>query len=590
MVRQNYRRKPISFDTTLRNPRRIPQFISILKEFEGKILDDEVALQLEAEIICQKVFEPTRGTLGTYVKHYNTKFAFSSEDQSSNASNKVSEYYSEWERSDKGEFDRNKMIYLLKNTITAHKEAGWKGGWESRIHTQFNFLNELGFVRVVKNSEILISENGNLMIKEYINGYPKNEIYDESYEESAFLNAFARYQINNPYRRNTISINFFPLILSTISYYNEKYGKSGLSIQDLPFIITWGISDHSKLAELIYKFRNKFGYNTSTELVYEYAMNSLDESSQSYELKPATKEFIKEKQKDYKYEKITKETPDEIIRKLRLTMLISLRGGGRFIDLNTLENEKINHVISNCNHNTDFGDDYISYFNYMGRVDSQLVFKISEIETSEAKDAKTQAIINWSIEKDWEFLSQEMTTCVNKNASSDSVLKYVTETVRLEFLSAIVLKKALPNAVISANYKADDQGIPFSVAQGSKNGNIGTDIDVYEDEVHAIVEPTISLSRSFQTEHELPSIRNHILESHKFDSVNNKHIKDWFALFIASNIARDVGDQVALMSWHQNVNIFPWDIEDFVDYSKNVTSIKDYKVIREYAKHQKIYE
>lgn len=29
------RRKPISFDTTIRNPERIPQFISILSKFEN---------------------------------------------------------------------------------------------------------------------------------------------------------------------------------------------------------------------------------------------------------------------------------------------------------------------------------------------------------------------------------------------------------------------------------------------------------------------------------------------------------------------------------------------------------------------------
>lgn len=35
-----------------------------------------------------------------------------------------------------------------------------------------------------------------------------------------------------------------------------------------------------------------------------------------------------------------------------------------------------------------------------------------------------------------------------------------------------------------------------------------------------------------------------------------------------------------------NVEIFPWDIVDFVDYSQNVVSIRDYKVIRDYAKPQ----
>ena len=83
------RRKPISFDTTLRNPSRIPQFISVLKLFEGEKINDDIALQIEAEIIRQKIFIPTKSTLGTYVKEYNGKFKFIADDLSSTACNKV---------------------------------------------------------------------------------------------------------------------------------------------------------------------------------------------------------------------------------------------------------------------------------------------------------------------------------------------------------------------------------------------------------------------------------------------------------------------------------------------------------------------
>lgn len=36
------------------------------------------------------------------------------------------------------------------------------------------------------------------------------------------------------------------------------------------------------------------------------------------------------------------EYPDEFIRKMRLTGLISLRGAGRFIDINRMEDKKLN--------------------------------------------------------------------------------------------------------------------------------------------------------------------------------------------------------------------------------------------------------
>ncbi|EOV1115872.1 AlwI family type II restriction endonuclease [Listeria monocytogenes] len=580
------RRKPISFDTTLRNPGRIPQFISVLSEFEGQVIDDKVALELEGEIIRQKIFEPTKATLGTYMKEYNKKFPFVAADQSKEAAAKVEEIYDQWENGAPGSVPLEKIIYLLENTITAHKDRGWKGGWESRIHTQFNFLNELGFVRVVKGEKIVISKNGKLMIHEYSNGYPIEDSYDESFEQSAFLNAFSKYQVNNPYRSNTIEVNFFPLVLNVINYLDEKYQRPGISKQDLPFIITWGNDDYQTLAEYIYQFRNKFGYSTSDELVYEYAMNLLDDSTPNDTIAPATKAFIEQKKRDYKFDKIISETPDEVIRKLRLTMLISLRGAGRFIDINKNELEKINHVLATYSSNIEFGDDVKKYLEYMGEIDNSLMFVADAPETQEAKDAKEVAIEKWAKEYDWTFLKEEMVNSVEKRPSNHLILKYVKETARLEFLSAIVIKKALPKLKVVANYKADDQGIPFNTASGGKKNQIGADIDVFENNIHAILEPTISKQRSFQVEHELPSIRNHVLGTANKDFEEGNIFNEWFSLFIASNITRDVGDQVALIKQTNGVEIYPWDIKDFVDYSQNVKTIRDYKQVRDYVRPQ----
>ena len=580
------RRKPISFDTTLRNPSRIPQFISILSKFEGKVIDDQLALELEGEIIRQKIFQPTSSTLGNYVKSYNSKFFFLAEDQSIHASENVKNYYKEWEESNPGEMELGKIIYLLKNTITAHKDKGWKGGWESRIHTQFNFLNELGFVRVVKGERVQISPNGKLMITCYTDGYPNEESYDESFEQSSFLNAFAKYQINNPYRKNTIQVNFFPLVLNVIKYLDEKYERPGISRQDLPFLITWGNDDYETLAEYIYAFRQKFGYNTSDELVYEYAMNLMDDSTPNNIVAPASELFINSKKNDYKFERIMNETPDEVIRKLRLTMLISLRGAGRFIDINKNEQEKVEHILKKYSKNINFGKNINQYFDFMGSIDKKLSFSEFDGETQDEKDAKEKAIENWAVEYDWDFLKNEMINSVEKTNTTHLILKYIKETARLEFLSAVVIKKALPKLKVIANYKADDQGIPFNTASGGKNNQIGADIDIFEGRIHAILEPTISKTRSFQVEHELPSIRNHVMKTAEKDIKDKTEFNEWFCLFIASNISRDVGDQVALIRGLNKVEIYPWDIIDFIEYSKNVVSIKDYKVIRDYVKPQ----
>ena len=582
------RRKPISFDTTIRNPERIPQFISILSKFENQIIDDEIALKLEGEIIRYKIFEPTKETLGTYVKEYHDKFDFIANDQSKDAPNKVSLYYNEWLNSNPGEMNIEKIVYLLKNTITAHKDKGWNGGWESRIHTQFNFLNELGLVRVVKGKKVKISDNGKLMIKKYNNGYPIEDEFDETYEQSAFLNAFCKYQINNPYRKNTINVNFFPLVLNVIKYLDEKYNYKGITRKEITFIISWGNNDYKTLADLIYQFRQQFKFEASNEVVYEHAMNLMDDSTPNEILMPATKTFIESKRRDYKFDKLIIETPDEVIRKLRLTMLISLRGAGNFIDINSNEKNKIDHILNNYSTNINFLNEE-EYFDYMGSIDEKLIFK-QEVESEDEKSIKEKTIERWAKEKDWSFYKEEIKNVFKqgKNGTKNEVLKYIKSTVRLEFLIAIIIKKALPNLKVIANYKADDQGYPFKTAPGGNPKNVGADIDVYEDNIHALLEPTMATSKSFQCEHEITSIRNHLICSANSDIKENKNYKEWFALFLAPYIHKGVGNQVAIEKKISDVDIYPWSCDDFIKFSQNVKSIKEYKQIRDYVVIQRM--
>lgn len=582
------RRKPISFDTTIRNPERIPQFISILSKFENQIIDDEIALKLEGEIIRYKIFEPTKETLGTYVKEYHDKFDFIANDQSKDAPNKVSLYYNEWLNSNPGEMNIEKIVYLLKNTITAHKDKGWNGGWESRIHTQFNFLNELGLVRVVKGKKVKISDNGKLMIKKYNNGYPIEDEFDETYEQSAFLNAFCKYQINNPYRKNTINVNFFPLVLNVIKYLDEKYNYKGITRQEITFIISWGNNDYKTLADLIYQFRQQFKFEASNEVVYEHAMNLMDDSTPNEILMPATKTFIESKRREYKFDKLIIETPDEVIRKLRLTMLISLRGAGNFIDINSNEKNKIDHILNNYSTNINFLNEE-EYFDYMGSIDEKLIFK-QEVESEDEKSIKEKTIERWAKEKDWSFYKEEIKNVFKqgKNGTKNEVLKYIKSTVRLEFLIAIIIKKALPNLKVIANYKADDQGYPFKTAPGGNPKNVGADIDVYEDNIHALLEPTMATSKSFQCEHEITSIRNHLICSANSDIKENKNYKEWFALFLAPYIHKGVGNQVAIEKKISDVDIYPWSCDDFIKFSQNVKSIKEYKQIRDYVVIQRM--
>lgn len=582
------RRKPISFNTTLRNPERIPSFVSVLSKYEGKILNSENIKNILAEIIQLKIFVPTRPTLGTYVESYNDKFTFRPKDLSKEAAEKVSKFFNEWSKSEAGTYSLSNIIYLLDNTITKHKEAGWEGGWESRFDTQYSFIKELGFVYAKKNEKIRISETGKLLIKNYKNGVPIDEGTIDANETSAYLNGFAKYQTNNPYRKNTVDINFFPLVLNVIKYMNDKYGKNGISRQDIPFIICWTNNDYVKLGDYIYNFRKTYGYTTSDEIVYDFALGIIEDSQEGENgnfIKEASAEYLNKKKKDYKFDKIMRETPDEVIRKLRQTQLISLKGAGRFIDINRNRLNIIEYISNKFITNIDFQDNEELYFDYMGAIDNKLIFDQDEPETTREISVKEAALQIWAKDNEWEYLTNQITNGLRN--TQDPVLRLMNAPTRLEFLSAIILKKALPHARIVAHYKADDQGIPYNTAGGSSSKNIGADIDVFEEDVHAIVEPSAATSRSMQVEHELPSIRNHLINSVLKDKEKELY-KEWFALFITPRMTKDVGDHVAAIKIVNNINIYPWNSDDFVEYSKNIKSVKDYREIRDYAKPQRI--
>lgn len=581
---QQLQRKPISFDTTIRNPERIPYFLSVLKAYEGKVLTYELALEIEAKMIIEKVFKPTASTLGNYTKEYNKKFKFRAMDQSSEAEKKVSNYFEEWKKSSAGEFPLNKMLYLLKNTITSFRQdSSMPGGWISRFYTQFAFANELGFIHTEFNEKIKFSENGNLMIRDFKNGKVLPG-YSELHETSAFLIAFSKYQINNPYRSNTIKVNFFVLVLKVIQYLNNKYNGTGINREDITFIIAWGNNDYVALAEYIYKFRNKFGYRASEETIYEYAMNLIDESTNN-ELIPATQSFIKKKENHYKFDKLTGETRDEVVRKLRMTRLVSLRGAGRFIDIDSMNKEKVEHILNCYFDNINFDKfDSQKYLNYMGEIDNKLIYSSEFIETESMIDVKQKALHEWS-KKPWELLNKELILSAKKGKTDDLVLKEIQAPARFEFLVSIVLQKALKSAEILPNYIVDDQGIPYSTAGGQKEGIVGADIEVFEKNVHALAEPTISFARSFQVEHEIPSIQEHILNANEldFDSLDKEHINEWFGLFIAPKIVSAVGNRIDIVKKESGAEIFAWEAKDFGEFSKTANSIKDYKLIRSYA-------
>lgn len=512
--------KPLLFTTTVRNPERMKRLLNILYKFEGQILTSVLAENIIGELIKYGLYRPMK------------------------ISNVIKE---KWSSSKKGEFSETlltnaEVAEILENNPQHHKEAGFDKGWASRFATYFDFAKELGFVYYWTDEKIEFSEIGIKLANSI-----QVEILDETilvsephpeFEQQAFLQALAKYQRNSPFIRVLNDNVPLLLLLQVIKKLNEdeEYNGAGISKLEIPLILYWKDNDAKALYQRIKKLRKEYGYTPSWEIVTEICR---DEIMKGTDVERDDKSIMV----DY---------PDEFIRKMRLTGLISLRGAGRFIDINKNEIEKVDYVLENYSTYPTFEDEK-TYFDYMAETDENLI-------SLEAKtlsiDENDELLLKWIELYPWNTIKSELKGLAKRSNSSDQVLKLLSHPIRLEFLTSLAIKSKHRNLKIKPNYPTDDEGIPTSTAGGQ--GNQG-DIECFEEENGILVEVTMSGGRT-QTMMEVWPIARHLEEFSK------KINADSMCHFIAPSIYVDSEKQIKYVKDTENLNIKPRTIDDFITF------------------------
>src|SRR3989338_7597571 len=271
--------KPLLFKTTMRNPERLKDFLTVLSEYDGEILTKGI-IDKVAKILIQKgLYQPMKITQVVKGKWKNEIELSEAETE------KV--------------FDDNPQ---------SHKEAGFEKGWPSRFDTWFKIAKELGFVWYWPNVPLI-------------------------------------------------------LLIQTIKLLDNDpaYNGTGISRLEIPLLLCWQNDNAESLYREIKKLRKKHGYSPSNDVILDLC----------YELLNETKRDDNSILGDY---------PDDFIRKMRLTGLFSLRGGGRFIDVNTKEMATVNYILKNYISYPTFEAEK-DYFNYIGKVDTNLIATLSVYET-----------------------------------------------------------------------------------------------------------------------------------------------------------------------------------------------------------------
>lgn len=515
--------KPLLYTTTMRNPGRLKFMLYVLAKFEGRILDDKLAIEICGETIRYGLYRPMKQTMQVKQK---------------------------WQSTSKGEFSNYQLTdeevrSMLVINPQSHKEAGFAKGWPSRFATIYDLTKELGLAYYWPGQPIVISDLGKHLLKsinvevDESNSFITAEIEHPEYEQQVFLQALAKSQRKNPFVRVLNDNIPLILLLQVIRLLNSDPKQNGCGIlrRELPLLIFWKDNNAQALYYRIAKLRKDYRYDPSDEVIIDICFNEIMEG-----------DF-----KKFDPKSVMTDYPDEFIRKMRMTGLISIRGAGRFIDVNKNETEKIDYVLSHYVKYTHYTDER-AYFDYMAELDPNLI----SIQSKPIDATNSETLLNeWLSVYPWTSIKKELNILSTKKASSDNVLKLLAAPSRLEFLTALAIKSKLPEVRVIPNYSCDDTGLPTSTAGGNKG-----DIECYEQKRGILVEVTMALGRT-QTVMEVWPIERHLDDMRK----------DYEAqcIFVAPAIYPDSEKQIQFVAYQSQgeKKIRPYAISELITYLEN---------------------
>jgi len=177
--------KQVAFETAVRNPERYLRIFSAIKDFEGKILDDNCLLEIVTHLYLIGEF------VGEGIEISETTTANDIES------------------------------IVIKINSTRKADGGFPEGYASRFWTYMRTPSELGMVYAQYNQVFEISDITKKLIKGDID------------EQEAFSIQSIRYNRKSPYRNVSNDFNFFKLAL----YLLIKMKESGKKISYEQFII-----------------------------------------------------------------------------------------------------------------------------------------------------------------------------------------------------------------------------------------------------------------------------------------------------------------------------------------------------------------
>lgn len=474
------KKKILNFDTTLRDPERIQNYLKILKNYENQILDYDTIIDFFITIISQKLYIPQ----ALYKKYPEFRF--------------------------KDILSRQEAELIMEEFPQKHGAGGWKAkneGWGGRFYQSFSTSNQLGFIHTEKGEKIIFSESGERLVT--LNDEERGKIY------GIFVNALAKFNSNNPKNANLLTQNTLPLFLKLIKIFREN--NMYFERREIPIILVWDNNDANALFEIIIKFRNSLPKKISKKNYNQKILDFCIDLTKDEKVSEGKPLIFGTRTKDTT---LIIEYPSTFRNYMSMSNLAikKVYNGRSVYTYDEKQSKLIDYIIDEYLDNP-HKEDFESYFSFISTLDPKLYDDfIVESYVDQSQLKKWCNYFEW--ERIKEYLLRLSENLSNTRFNDDNMVD--TPSLALEWLVSLALKSKIKSSYkINPRYHVDSEGRPTRHADGERNNNSGVDALILNQNKFFTLEPTLLTGTNQYYKESLSNYR-HLKNELKYQVKQNK--------------------------------------------------------------------
>lgn len=524
--------KVFSINTTIRNPKRNKDFLTIFEPFNGKVFDDNCSYRYLYELIKHGVYQVS--------------------DISSEIKNK-------WEN------DIELTPEEIRRAIDDNPQAC---GLHGRVMTQLRAIKDQGFLIFTQvrrgTYKISLTKLGWDIV---------NNIKDPTI---AYTKAMLGLHAKSP-SRDTIFNEARPFLntLFVIETVNKKWKELGNTPKGIllhefaVFVLSMKDCDYESAAQRIINYRLRFRFEANKEYLESYL--------ESEDILPL------------KFNSLVVDYPDEVFRKFEMTGLLKRHGSYyTYIDFSSYNYSKVQEILKAYK-----GYKWINFTSteeYYAYLENQTIpWEDNEFIRHKVVEEKAKVLgitlntantleqneeyldrmfythaLKGAVERyDYSFIGKEL-LILAKRCKEESKLDSISEPLRLEYLLALYFGKRYGLKGLISNIIYNEDGLPLHCAAGGKS-----DIIFHSSDGSYILEPTMITSKAQQLNNETSNIVRHVQDE---ESKSNLHYR---VMMIAPRVHEDVARYFRYEAKEGEAKIAPVTIERTVGLFKDSETLRD---------------